>query len=93
MICDFAQALTMRQNRNQITSDDRYWVNAHPDGEPRLAMYALCKGYSDQGDRQSRHELLWVLKLSDGTHSMSDINERCRIAAETLDIATQRLQE
>lgn len=93
LIRDFSQSLIMRQNSNQAASDDPCWVNTHPYGEPRLAMHGLYKGYGDEGDRQFQQAVLWLLNLSDGTHSLSDIIERSGIAPQTLKIAATRLHE
>src|SRR5262249_32600346 len=55
--------------------------NLSPKGEPQLGrrgLYATMGGYADARAREEA--LLWVLNMSDGTHSLLDIAERSGIS-------------
>ena len=62
-----------------LECDDRF-INMQPKGEPQLGrrgLYRSMGGYQDVPARQLA--LLWLLNLSDGTHSMLDIAVRSRL--------------
>jgi aminopeptidase-like protein len=56
---------------------NRTYVNQSPKGEPQLGRRGLYEGLTAGPDRRKQEmALLWVLNLSDGTHSLLDIAER-----------------
>ncbi len=66
--------------------------NLAPEGEPQLGrrgLYRLIGG--DDAGRERELAILWMLNLSDGTHSLDDIAERSGIALERLREATAAL--
>lgn len=66
--------------------------NLAPEGEPQLGrrgLYRLIGG--DDAGRERELAILWMLNLSDGTHSLDDIAERSGIARERLREATAAL--
>ena len=66
--------------------------NLAPECEPQLGrrgLYRLIGG--DDAGRDSELAILWMLNLSDGSHSLEDIAERSGIAVERLREATEAL--
>ena len=76
----------------QVLEGDAVTLNRNPKCEPQLGrrgLYAALGGHG--GKREMEFALLWVLNLSDGSHSLLDIAERSgltfsliRTAADTL---------
>ena len=53
------------------------YLNLNPKCEPQLGKRGLYRAIAGQQEKQARElALLWVLNLSDGTHSLLDIAER-----------------
>ena len=66
--------------------------NLAPECEPQLGrrgLYRLIGG--DDAGRERELAILWMLNLSDGSHSLDDIGERSGIAHERLREATEAL--
>lgn len=66
-----------------LEGDGRY-RNLSPKGEPQLGRRGLYRALADRGADGGREmALLWVLNLSDGSHSLLEIAERsgCRFDA------------
>ena len=64
-----------------VLEGDRRYQNLNPKCEPQLGrrgLYGTLGGGSDGADRQ--HDLLWVLSLSDGEHSLLRHRRACRRA-------------
>jgi aminopeptidase-like protein len=63
-----------------VLEGDRTYINGAPKGEPQLGRRGL---YRTIGGGSDRHEtemaMLWVLNLSDGSHSLLDIAERAML--------------
>jgi aminopeptidase-like protein len=65
-----------------LERNDRYF-NQRPKGEPQLGKRGLYRAVGGGLDRQSRElAMLWVLNLSDGSHTLLDIAERAGLAFE-----------
>jgi aminopeptidase-like protein len=69
-----------------ILEQDGTFVNLNPKCEPQLGRRGL---YASPGAEEMA--LLWVLNLSDGTHSLLDIAERSGLAFELVKKAADRL--
>jgi aminopeptidase-like protein len=70
------------------------FVNLSPKCEPQLGkrgLYRMIGGQSDAGLNEMA--MLWVLNLSDGSHSLLDIAERSGIRFESIQRAAQALKE
>jgi aminopeptidase-like protein len=75
-----------------VLEGDAVTLNRNPKCEPQLGrrgLYATLGGHG--GKREMEYALLWVLNLSDGSHSLLDVAERSglsfsliRTAADTL---------
>jgi aminopeptidase-like protein len=61
----------------ELLDNNRRYVNLNPMCEPQLGkrgLYRMMGGTQDGGIEEL--PLLWVLNLSDGTHSLLDISDR-----------------
>ena len=77
-----------------ILEQNRAYRNTSPRGEPQLGrpgLYRLIGGKADAG--QQEMALLWVLNLSDNTHTLLDIAERSGLPFESVALAASRLLE
>jgi len=70
------------------------YTNRNPKCEPQLGrrgLYGSIGGYSDTGVMEEA--LLWVLNLSDGTHTLLDIAERSRLPFDIVRTVASTLQQ
>ena len=70
------------------------FLNLNPKCEPQLGkrgLYGMIGGTADAGTRELA--MLWVLNLSDGSHSLLDIAERSKLSFELIRAAAENLQE
>jgi aminopeptidase-like protein len=76
-----------------IIETDRRFLNTQPKCEPQLGrrgLYASIGGDKDAPKKSMA--MLWVLNMSDGTHSLLDIAERANISFSTIRGAAQLLE-
>ena len=77
-----------------VLENNKYYVNQNPKCEPQLGKRGL---YRSMGGlpKSPLHEtaLLWVLNLSDGSHSLLDIAERSALPFEIVQTAANALVE
>ncbi|MCH9651624.1 MAG: DUF4910 domain-containing protein [Deltaproteobacteria bacterium] len=59
-------------------------LNLNPKGEPQLGRRGLYRAVGGEGSRERELALLWVLNLSDGSHSLLDVAERSGIPFATV---------
>lgn len=73
-----AESLNVLQRIVEVLEHDEYFVNTNPKGEPQLGRRGLYRpiGGQKDGGGYDQLALLWVLNLSDGTHSLLDIARR-----------------
>jgi aminopeptidase-like protein len=81
-----AESFQMCTRVIEILEGNSRWINLNPFCEPHLGKRNL---YQDPG--QSEMALLWVLNLSDGTHSLLDICRASRIDFATIKKAADSL--
>ncbi|MFC4112804.1 DUF4910 domain-containing protein [Nonomuraea zeae] len=77
----------------RVLEGNRRYQNLSPYGEPQLGrrgLYGSLGGRSDT--KQAQMAMLWVLNLSDGTHSLLQIAERSSLPFEALAEAAHVLQ-
>ena len=68
------------------------YTNEKPMCEPQLGKRGLYQGLSASADKRRREmALLWVLNLSDGTHSLLDIAERANLPFDLIKQAATAL--
>lgn len=74
--------------------DNRYYLNQNPKCEPQLGrrgLYALIGGQNDS--KQFQLAILWVLNLSDGSHSLLEIAEKSSIDFSLIVTAAKALEQ
>src|SRR5467141_2541523 len=77
-----------------VLENNGAFVNVSPKCEPQLGkrgLYRKIGGQSDAGVNEMA--MLWVLNLSDGSHSLLDIAERSGIRFESIHKAANALRE
>jgi aminopeptidase-like protein len=88
-----AESLQRCRGILRVLESDRSMINLNPKCEPQLGkrgLYGSVGGAA--GGRERELALLWVLNLSDGTHSLLDIAERSKLPFETIENAAQELE-
>ena len=64
----------------QVLEENRTYLNTNPRCEPQLGKRGLYRSVSGQADRSRQElDLLWVLNLSDGQHSLLEIAQRANV--------------
>ncbi|MEY2539359.1 MAG: hypothetical protein QOG67_3099 [Verrucomicrobiota bacterium] len=76
----------------EVIEHNRIYVNRKPKCEPQLGARGLYQGLGS-GQEKRNHEmaLLWVLNLSDGSHSLLDIAERANLSFNIINSAAAAL--
>lgn len=72
------------------------YVNRNPKGEPQLGrrgLYRSVSGGASTDSEADERALLWVLNLSDGSHTLLDISNRSKIAFPAIRKAAEALAE
>lgn len=67
------------------------YVNLNPECEPQLGRRGLYRTMGGSSGSRFEESLLWVLNLSDGSHSLLDIAERSGLDFNELDQAAKAL--
>jgi aminopeptidase-like protein len=68
-----------------VVERDATYLNTAPFGEPQLGRRGLYASIGGDKDAAAKNlAMLWVLNLSDGSHSLLDIAERAGIAFATI---------
>jgi aminopeptidase-like protein len=83
----FAVALTIFS----VLDDNRVYINQNPKCEPQLGKRGLYRRIGGVEGGVDELALLWVLNLSDGTHSLLDIAERSGYAFDAIKYAAEAL--
>jgi len=77
-----------------ILEHNRTYLNLSPKGEPQLGRRGLYRDVAGQQESKTFElSLLWVLNLSDGTHSLLDIAERAGLPFATIHNAAGLLEQ
>jgi len=97
---DFVQPTSLEESFRHcatvfnILEHNRTYVNQSPKGEPQLGRRGLYRAVAGQQGTYSRElSLLWVLNLSDGSHTLLDIADRAGVPFEEIQAAAQALME
>ena len=78
----------------EVLEGNGTFVNLNPKCEPQLGKRGLYRSTGGELDRASRElAMLWVLNLSDGSHSLLDIAERAGLKFELILAAADSLVE
>lgn len=77
-----------------VLETDRTCLNLSPYGEPQLGRRGLYRGAGGAVARpENECALLWVLNLSDGSHTLLDIAARSGLTYDAVRCAADRLEE
>ncbi len=77
-----------------VLENDASYVNLSPYGEPQLGRRGLFRPAGGRKpDSSTEQALLWVLNLSDGTHSLLDVAERSGLPFPEVKAAADALVE
>ncbi|WP_319406000.1 DUF4910 domain-containing protein [uncultured Desulfosarcina sp.] len=91
---DLADSFSMLLAVCNILENDTTYLNQNPKCEPQLGKRGLYKKIGGQDDSGSfQLAMLWVLNLSDGTHSLLDISERSQMTFDLIKDAATVLAE
>lgn len=74
-----------------VLENNRTYVNTNPKCEPQLGKRGLYSVTGGTDIKQLEMAMLWVLNLSDGSHSLLDIAERSGMAFDDINRAAARL--
>jgi aminopeptidase-like protein len=86
-----ADSLSLYIQVLDVLENDGVYRNLSPKGEPQLGKRGLYPPVGAQGVAPDLLELLWVLNLADGRHSLLDIAERARMSFASVRDAADRL--
>ncbi len=89
-----ADSLTKCRDVIAVLEQNRFYVSLKPKCEPQLGRRGLYEAIGGSTHTKEREmALLWVLNLSDGSHSLLDIAERSGLAFPVIAEAAKRLAE
>ena len=75
-----------------VLEQNKTYLNQNPKCEPQLGKRGLYRAIGGQPDeRMTELALLWVLNLSDGTHTLLDIAERANLEFGVISQAAEAL--
>jgi len=77
----------------EVLEGNARYVNTNPKCEPQLGKRGLYASMGGHGDARAKEEaVLWVLNLSDGSHTLLDIAEQSRLPFASIREAASTLQ-
>ncbi|MFE9662712.1 DUF4910 domain-containing protein [Streptomyces sp. NPDC005955] len=80
-----ADTLAVCREAFALLDRNRRYLNLNPYGEPQLGRRGLYDALGGRSDaKQAQMAMLWVLNLSDGTHSLLDVAERSGLPFDTV---------
>jgi aminopeptidase-like protein len=68
----------------RVLEGNGVYTNQNPKCEPQLGKRGLYRAIGGVESRVDELAMLWILNLSDGTHSLLDISERSGCAFDTI---------
>src|SRR5262249_27648275 len=78
----------------RVLEDNTRYLNLNPKCEPQLGgrgLYRAVGGFADAGRLELA--MLWVLNLSDGSHTLLDVAERAGLPFDLVHQAAQALRQ
>jgi aminopeptidase-like protein len=88
---EFAGYCSIWDGPGSLAADNDIYLNTRPYGEPKLDRYSLYQGYGATENRLLKQAVLWILNLSDGTHTFADIAVRSGLDVQLLHSAIGKL--
>jgi aminopeptidase-like protein len=77
----------------RVLEQDGVYLNTNPKCEPQLGKRGLYGALGGTDIQRSQLAMLWVLNLSDGSHSLLSIAERAAMPFDLIAAAAARLRE
>ncbi|MFB9523274.1 DUF4910 domain-containing protein [Streptomyces cremeus] len=88
-----ADTLAVCREAFAVLDRNRRYVNQSPYGEPQLGRRGLYDPLGGRSDaKEAQLAMLWVLSMSDGTHSLLDVAERSGLPFDTVGAAADALR-
>ncbi len=88
-----ADTLAVCREAFAVLDHNRCYVNQSPYGEPQLGRRGLYDPLGGRSDaKEAQLAMLWVLSMSDGTHSLLDVAERSGLPFDTVGAAADALR-
>jgi aminopeptidase-like protein len=88
-----AESLCVLRDVIELLQGNASYSNMAPWGEPQLGKRGLYQALGGTNIPDLQLALLWVLNLSDGTHSLLDIAERAGMSFRSIRAAADMLQQ
>jgi aminopeptidase-like protein len=89
-----AQSLVICRKIFSVLENNKTYENQNAKCEPQLGKRGLYRAIGGQLDAGAREmAMLWVLNLSDGSHSLLDIAERSGLDFDAIEFSARALQE
>jgi len=88
-----AESLRVCASVVMVLENNRRYRNLNPYCEPQLGKRGLYRSTGGEPIEAEINALLWVLNLSDGSHSLLDIAEQSSLPFEMIHNAAGKLQE
>jgi aminopeptidase-like protein len=91
---NLAESLTQCLSVLHVIEHNKTYLNQNPRCEPQLGRRGLYRAIAGQREgNQSELALLWVLNLSDGSHTLLDIATRSGLRFELIRTAADALYD
>jgi aminopeptidase-like protein len=87
------ESLQMLTQLVHLLDSDRTCRNLSPKGEPQLGKRGLYGATGGSGVEESQMARLWVLNLSDGSHSLLDIADRSGLPYSLIERSAAELEQ
>jgi aminopeptidase-like protein len=87
-----AESLQAAAALMRVADRNESYINLNPKGEPRLGKRGLFRATGGTHLPDFENALLWVLSLSDGSHSLLDIAARSGLPFDAISAAADALQ-
>jgi aminopeptidase-like protein len=89
-----AQSYRLIAETLEVVENDAVYRNTMPKCEPQLGKYGLYGAVGGTKEAAATNmAMLWILNLSDGTHSLLDIADHAHLTFSVVCTAAQKLQQ
>lgn len=89
-----AESLSYCEAAIEVLEQNKTYLNQNPHCEPQLGKRGLYRAIGGQaGEKSMEMAMLWVLNLSDGSHTLLDIAERSHVSFGRISQAAKTLED
>lgn len=89
-----AESLSYCEAAIEVLEQNKTYLNQNPHCEPQLGKRGLYRAIGGQaGEKSMEMAMLWVLNLSDGSHTLLDIAERSHVSFDRISQAAKTLED